>query len=176
MSHRYEPPNLSALSENDQIQEVYAAAGLALYMAQVVEYGLINLLLVSRLADPSLQTEFRSADEFFEAHFRQVMGRLVKAVQLHVDTSADLDARLDDVLRLRNFIAHGFFRDRAELFMHEEGRRLMLDELAASIYRFEAVDAELRDLLLSIGAHFGMSREKLEATLEAMIAAARPSP
>ena len=99
------PPDLNDLDENDQIREVYAWAGLALYMAQVVEHGLVNLLLMARLSDPGLPVEFRSADEFFAHHFRQVMGRLVNAIRKSVDVPADIDQRRSD---LQPLAAQGF--------------------------------------------------------------------
>jgi hypothetical protein len=168
------PPDLDDLDEEDQVREVYAWAGLALYMAQVVEHGLVNLLLMARLSDPGLPVEFASTDEFFTHHFRQVMGRLANAVRMHVDVPGELDQRLAEALRLRNFVVHGFFRERLELFVSQEGRRLMLAELSMTVHELRRLDAELEELVIKLGIPHGVSRARLAEKVAEMQQKAQP--
>lgn len=161
MSDEHEPPDLDELDVDEQHREVYAWAGLALYMAQVVEHGLVNVLFLARLSDPKLPLDYATADDFFEVHFRQVMGRLVTAIRTHVGAPADLDSMLDSALRLRNFIVHQFFRERIELFCHQEGRQLMLDELVDAVRQLRALDRRLDDLVLHLGAPYGITADRI---------------
>ncbi|MCU1428671.1 MAG: hypothetical protein JWL83_2671 [Actinomycetia bacterium] len=175
MVELHEPPNLDELSEDEQVREVYAWAGLALYYAQVVEHGLVNLVFFARLTDPTLPEEFKSADEFFEAQFRRVMGQTVRAVRKHVDVDDSLDSRLAEALRLRNFIAHEFFRERIELFMYQEGRRLMLAELGQTVRHLKDLDEELETLVVALGAPYGVSAARIAEMMNHMPASARPA-
>jgi hypothetical protein len=119
---------------------------------------------------------FASADDFFAHHFRQVMGRLVRAVRMHVDVPTDLDLRLTEALRLRNFVVHDFFRERAELFVDQEGRRLILAELSMTVRELRRLDDKLEELLIALGAPHGLSRERTAEKLDELTRPARPLP
>jgi hypothetical protein len=62
-------PDLSGIDLSDQCREVYAWAGLALYLAQVFEHRVVNLMYVVQRADGGLQAEFGNDDEFYDQHF-----------------------------------------------------------------------------------------------------------
>ncbi|MBP8180422.1 MAG: hypothetical protein KAZ88_05470 [Acidimicrobiia bacterium] len=155
-------PDLAMLSENDQIREVYAWAGRALYYAQVLEYGLVNLMHVVFGTGGNLADEFSTVDEFLEVYFRKTLGRLANEVrQLDVLDRATED-QLDEALRRRNFLAHSFFKDRAELFVRQEGCRLMLIELRDATELFISADFAVTEALYAMGAPVGLTREAAE--------------
>lgn len=163
MSLEHRPPDLNDLSEDEQVREVYAWAGLALYQAQVVEYAIINVRVIARQVDPEQWMDPGSVDQFVESGFRQMMGRLAQALQQDVDLPQDLVDRLTEALRLRNFLVHSFFRERVELFCTQHGRKLMLDELAKIAESLSAADDELEQLLVQVGAPAGLTLEEIAA-------------
>lgn len=169
------PPSLEQLDDNEQCREVYAWAGLALYQAQVIEHGLVNAILVVRLAEDSdFASSFSDGDHFFAEHFQRTMGQLMKRLRKHLTIDATFDHRLDDLLRRRNFVIHNFFRERAELFMHQEGRAIMLDELASFVDGASGVEEELARLVLDYGAAHGLSAERIGAELDRLTKSSQP--
>ena len=82
-------------------------------------------------------------DELLEGHSEQTLGRLVGEARECIALPSDLQSRLDEVLRSRNWLVHAFFWDRAGHFITEQGRRFMLEELDAKIKLFESVHNQL---------------------------------
>jgi len=67
---------IAELDDGDRQREVYARFGLAVYMAQVFEHGLVNLVVfVERLAGKISTAD--DWDDRFEALVRNTMGGLV---------------------------------------------------------------------------------------------------
>ena len=166
------PPNLDDLDEEEQAHEVFAWTGLALYYAQVFEQGVTNLLLIAWLADRTIKEEFSSADAFFEAHGKLMLGRLLRKLENHLQLSDEVSAVCLDSLQRRNFLVHRYFVDRVELLFNQEGCRLVLDELYSHISTFRKADLELEDLLTSLGRRMGYTHERVQVELEKLIAKA----
>jgi hypothetical protein len=77
-------------------------------------------------------------------------------------------------LRLRNFVVHGYFRERIELFGTQEGRQVMLSELADAVRQLRALDVELDDLVVTLGEPYGVTRERITEMLSQLRAGAQP--
>jgi hypothetical protein len=143
-------------------------------MGQVVEHGLVNVLFMAGLSDPGFVHEYGTADRFFDEHFRHVMGRLIGAMRERVETPARLEPMFVAALRLRNFVVHGYFRERIELFGTQEGRQVMLSELADAVRQLRALDVELDDLVVTLGEPYGVTRERISEMLSQLRAGAQP--
>ena len=103
--------------ESEDIKEVYARFGLALYCAQVLEHGIVNALVVVDLI-PSRRHLARSkaewevaVDEFMGLHFDHTMGKLMYDLRSISQIPADLDNLLKRALKketgsLMNFFAN----------------------------------------------------------------------
>jgi hypothetical protein len=57
---------------------------------------------------------------------------------------------LTRALRLRNFLAHNYFRERAAAFTTENGQQRMIEELKGAREFFYEVDAEMTKLVQDI--------------------------
>jgi hypothetical protein len=57
---------------------------------------------------------------------------------------------LTRALRLRNFLAHNYFRERAAAFTREDGQQRMIEELKGAREFFSEVDAEMTKLVREI--------------------------
>ncbi|RKN27146.1 hypothetical protein D7044_28960 [Micromonospora musae] len=96
--------------------------------------------------------------------FKATMGSLVKQLGPKLQADPDLAADLTKALRLRNHLAHAFWRERAEDFCSNEGRARMIDFLIEARQLFQDVDERLTS---TIGAaaitEWGVTPEVVEA-------------
>lgn len=148
--------------ESEQIREVYALFGLAMYLAQCLERGLAMLLAV--FAEEELMTvwdyDARLA-ESFQSTFGAIVAKFAElAGPEHVRLTDQLARAVDD----RNDLAHHYFWDRATQFCSSEGRAQMITELNGMMFRFEYLDEELAGLTREYTKRKGISAEALESS------------
>src|SRR5262245_57057448 len=101
--------------ESDQIRDVYAHFGLALYMAQVLEHGLVNAMVAGQMPAPARVTR-QQIDVFMESQFDEALGKLIQNLRRHVLVTDELNQSLLHALKTRNWLAHRYFRERAREF------------------------------------------------------------
>lgn len=155
--------------EDDQTREVYAHAGLALYMAQVLEHGLANIIVLARAGGP----QFRSPDDYealLDELLSRTMGAQLRQALREVEFTDDQIERLNEALRLRNFLAHDFFRERIMSFGSIAGRNRLIEELDAMRDHFAAIDREVQEIAYTLWEKHGMTREEVELQVQAMMA------
>ena len=159
---------MSADPADEHIETTYAHYGLALYLAQCLEHGLANALvyvdLIPRKARSVRTREEWSAefDSFMGRSFEQTLGRLIRALREATAVPPELEEKLTDALRRRNWLAHHFFRERAEEFMSTRGRDSMIRELKAAQSLFQAADNLLGQTVKPIREKHGFSDDRLE--------------
>jgi hypothetical protein len=155
-------------SNDEQVKTVYSHFGLALYLAQVLEYGLANALmcaeLLPRRAGKPIPRKHWEAefDLFMNQQFEKPLGRLVGGLRKVTSVPADLEGLLTTALKTRNFLAHHFFRERAEPFMSRDGREKIIQELERAQRLFEAADERLTEIAKPLREKYGLTDEKLE--------------
>lgn len=159
---QHDPPDLSDLDEGDQHLEVYAWAGLALYYAQVLEQGVICLILSARAVDGTLARDFATWDDAFDAHAGKTLGALLNVLRQYVELPTGIEARSQEALKRRNYLVHHYFKERVAGFVTLPGRQAMLTELAELARLFDEVDGQLTELMFRFGAHFGLTPEQVE--------------
>jgi hypothetical protein len=155
-------------SKDEHVKTVYAHFGLALYLAQVLEHGLANALMSAELLPrragkpfPRKQWE-AELDLFMNEQFDKPLGRLVNGLRKVTSVPTDLETLLTTALKTRNFLAHHFFRERAELFMSRGGREKMIEELESAQRLFEAADEKLTEVAKPFREKYGLTDEKLK--------------
>jgi hypothetical protein len=98
------------------------------------------------------------------------MGNLVKELQRFTHEDPELGADLVEALRLRNHLAHSFWRERADDFCTEEGRARMIAYLIETRNHFTDVDQRLTT---TIGTQSlqesGMTSETINAWYQDML-------
>jgi hypothetical protein len=127
------------------VREVYANFGLAVYHGQVLENGITNLILWSGVGD-GIYVNVEQINVASDELLSKTMGAARKVVMSRRADIAHLEDELSKAVKLRNFLAHGYFRERAAALVTDDGRHQMLDELKAAILFFTAVDAKLKPL------------------------------
>jgi hypothetical protein len=153
---------------DEHIKTVYAHFGLAMYLAQVLEHGLVSALvflelLPMRAGDPlprkAWEAEF---DTFMERNFQATLGRMIKNLKAAAAVPCDLEALLADALGKRNFLAHSYFRDHADDLMSFVGRNKMIEELEIAQTLFIRADELLSATTKVARERYGITDEKTE--------------
>ena len=159
------------------IKEVYAHFGLAQYLAQVLEHGIVNALVYLELIPSKLRSKQRKTreewlqhfDEFMGRKFESTLGHLIKGLREHHVVASELERTLASALQARNWLAHAYFRDRSSEFMTEAGRESMIGELQRFQTLFERADELLESALKPTRLKYGFTDEQLEkAVAEAL--------
>jgi len=154
--------------ESEHVREVYANYGLAMYWAQCLEQSIFQHLLffdhfpkaVAKYSTPEAWAE--EFDRFESRELGQTMGKLVGRLR-EVDQPTDtVEKSLAKILKSRNWLAHGYFADRAVGFNTREGRDLMIDELVLLQGEFRVCCDELDAVSLPAAQKLGLTEEQLE--------------
>lgn len=124
------------------VKTTFAHFGLAYYQASVLEHEIVNILAVNRLIAARQDAEQLLSDPWDDKS-KATLGVLVKQLQAHTHADPELAADLIEALRLRNHLAHAFWRDRADDFCTEDGRAQMIAYLIKARNHFQDVDQRL---------------------------------
>ena len=151
--------------ESWQIREVYAKYGLAMYFAQCLETGLVNLLVALKLKDRDKITR-TDIDSFIEVNYEKTLGKLISSLKRAMKISEDLEADLKELLDVRNYLAHRYFRVKAVDFMKKEGRQHMLSELECFISKLESGDIMIESITAVIVKQYGITDETISKIVE----------
>lgn len=152
------------MDQSDQIRDTYAHFGLAMYMAQVLEHGLVNAMVIARLASGERLSP-ADVDSFMDQKFELTLGRLIRDLRVHIPVQDSLAQLLADALKKRNWLAHAYFRERSLDFMTEAGRTAMIAELEAAKDGFKTADQSLDETVRPLRDRIGFSDERIEAEL-----------
>jgi hypothetical protein len=156
------------------VRDTYAHYGLAMYQAQVLEHGVVNAMVYARLAERHRVTR-DEIDAFMGLEFEKTLGALLRNLKTYVTVPDSLATSLPEALRLRNFLAHDYFRERAAAFMTEAGCLAMIEELQVWQEQFRGASRALTELMKPIGERFGITSEAIAGEAERMVAEAEAS-
>jgi hypothetical protein len=164
---------------DDHCRNVYAHFGTAVYFAQCLEHGLVNALVYLDLIPHHLRP-VRSVDEwqrcidgFMDRQFENTLGQLIRRLGSVATVPADLTCKLTNALRLRNWLAHNYFRERATDWISREGRDRMLAELEECRTTFLEADRLLDATFKGVREKYGFTDERLQRAYDEMLSEAR---
>jgi hypothetical protein len=164
---------------DEQIKEVYARFGLAVYFAQVLEHGLVNALVILDLIPnrrhlaSSRERWGADVDAFMDRNFEATMGRLMSKLHECAQVAPDLEKLLMDALQTRNWLVHDYFRERAVEFMSGNGREQMLREIDDCRERLAAADRRLEEVTTPLREQAGITSEVLKREYQRLIVESR---
>jgi len=101
--------SFSSKDDNEQHKEVYAYFGSAVYYAQVLEHQLTNMLVLIRVAKKS-EVSITDIDNLFSKYFSNTMGNLIHELKETYKLSESELKELKEILKLRNYIIHDYFK------------------------------------------------------------------
>src|SRR4051794_16451774 len=150
----YEPGAIWPAGDDDEVQirEVYSRFGLAMYLAQVLEHGIVNALLVLSLL-PTMKgfadrTSWDAAfDRFYDAELGRTLGNMIRALEQTGVMPADLIEKLRAAKVHRDHLAHRFFREHDLDFMTSQGRSRMIAECEDRMELFQSLDREVEAIV-----------------------------
>ncbi|MBS0526432.1 MAG: hypothetical protein JSS04_22570 [Proteobacteria bacterium] len=156
------------MNEAEQNREVYAHVGLTLQMSQILEHAIVNAMVVLDLV-PKSTGDVKTVDEWHERYdayqelqFEKTLGRLVATVRAVTTLSDQVVADLKECIRKRNYIAHHFFRVRAEDFLDQSSRSRMIDDLVEIQELFERTIDAFEAALQPAWDRYGFTKERRE--------------
>lgn len=157
--------------ESEQIRDVYAHYGLAMYLAQNVERGLSMALALHGQATHMTAWDF---DARLAENYQATFGELVsKFLASSAAASSELTGRLQRANDLRNDLAHQYFWYRAIQFASPEGQLAMIAELRQIQEDFESLDDDLSKIVDAQvegrGEELASFRSRTEASLNAFL-------
>ena len=152
----------------EQARDTFAHFGLAMYLAQVLEHGVVNALVILRLPERG-QMSRQDIDDFMEGRFQKTLGTLLRQLKSEIGSiPGGLDLMLSGALRLRNFLAHDYFRERAEQFVTRGGCGQMIRELQDYQELFDKADKLLGDALAPLRNEHGITDAMLDEEYKKM--------
>lgn len=154
--------------ESWQTREVYAKYGLAMYFAQCLETGIINLLVALKLKDRGKITR-TDIDLFMEENYQKTLGILISSLKQEMKISEDLENDLKELLDIRNYLAHRYFRIKAFDFMNKNGRQHMISELDYFISKLESLDKKIESITGAILSKYCITDEMINKILEDLL-------
>lgn len=163
-------------TESEQVRDVYAHFGLAVYWGQCVEQSIFQHLLffdhlpkaIAKFTTP--ENWANDFDIYEESEMSQTMGKLIRRLQEVGQQTSTLEHSLSNVLKSRNWLAHGYFSDRAIEFTMKDGRADMISELEEMKEQFQLCAQELDAITLPVMRKFGLKDDmlsKIQADMEA---------
>lgn len=154
--------------ESWQTREVYAKYGLAMYFAQCLETGLVNLLVALKLKDRDKIT-ISDIDSLIGINYEKTLGKLIYSLKEAMEISEDIETNLKELLDIRNYLAHRYFRVKAIDFMKKDGRQHMLSELECFISKLEGGDKKIESITAVIAEQYGITDETIYNSVEDLL-------
>ncbi|WP_421513991.1 hypothetical protein [Enterobacter ludwigii] len=156
------------MNKSEHCKEVYAYFGLAMFRAQCVEQSIIQLLIFLVFFKENA-TKISSAekwelefDNFDKTLSKKTMGHLLGALRELGVLNEVIENTLLKALNKRNWLAHGYFVDRAIEFLNESGRNKMIGELESIIELFNLAEDFLQPISKRLALQYGLTDDKLE--------------
>lgn len=128
-------------ADGDLVQEVFAHFGLALYLVQVFETGLINALTVLVAAESGRPREVWDAT--YVQHEKLTFGNLVRSLSKKAFFPQALEEEVLALKAERDALAHGFFRRHSIRFNAVAGCHEMIAELEVLQEKIQRIGREV---------------------------------
>ncbi len=154
--------------ESDQIREVFARFGLAIFQAQALERQLA-VILAAHYGTSSKVVTRAGFDELLARFFRETLGSLTRKAA-HVPEIEEVDAtELKTALTKRNWLVHQYFWERAIEFLSESGRTSMIQELRDAADMFDRLDKRYTGMARAWAEKRGITAEDIDNELQKLI-------
>lgn len=152
--------------ESDQARDTYAYYGLAMYMAQVVEHEIVNFLVLARIVRAQKNAERILADPW--ERFRETLGQLFQRLKPFLAHDAQLLNDVAQGVRVRNDLAHSYWRVHARNAVSVSGRAAMIAELTEIRDMFTDLDERLTRVSKSFRESLGITDERIQKEYDDM--------
>lgn len=162
-------------SESEEVREVYAYYGLALYWASCLEQSIFQHLLFFDHFPKAIATykdtekwEFEF-DEFEVQEMKHTMGRLIRRLKDAGQPTKEIETSLDEALKARNWLVHSYFPERAVQFTLSDGRMKMIPELEALRDQFRECANLIDELTQPVMQKHGFTDEMQKKVMDDLV-------
>jgi len=161
-----------------QVREVYSRYGLAMYMAQVLEHGMVNALVVMRIlpimrTHADAETWHATFDGAYETGLARTYGNMLRQLENLDGFPSNLMDRLRAAKEDRDILAHRFFRQNDLAFMNRDGRTSMIASCEDRVELFKALSDDIDAFLAPIQERYGITQAWIDNAMEASLEQAR---
>lgn len=155
------------LDSDEQAKEVYAHFGLAIYFAQILEQLAINMIAIQKQTTKGLEKteDIESLWDDYDKG-KRTFGVLVNEIKQCYSLSDDDYDELKRILKLRNYIAHDYFRFNIELFYSVSGQKRVIRDFIDFKNSVRKLDANLTVYLETYTQKIGLTKDALEEIIE----------
>ncbi len=152
--------------DGDLIKEVYARFGLAYYLSECLNSGLVTLAALLDFGEPRYMTRPR-LEEKLSYSSSLTLGKLI--LKLETKVSQDLFEKLRGANEKRRYLAHRFWFEQVNLMTTVKGIGEMIAMLEEMQDYFEKVDSEVQDLCVEKLHEIGVTDEDLQESFEKVL-------
>ncbi len=136
------PRDLEMDDASYQTRDVFAHYGTAVFTANVLEHELIVFLTLLQNKAERYPTQ-QSWDHHYLENTKLTMGQLAQRVGQYLNLGNELKVELGEAVKMRNDLAHYYFRERAVHLVTFASREFMIEEMKSAVVAFNRVDALL---------------------------------
>ena len=163
-------PVMNIERESEEVREVFARYGLAIYRAQCLERQL-SIILATKYGPGPTRISGEELDENLEGLFVRTLGRLVQKIKMLAELGEEQEQQLQEALRKRNWLVHGYFWERAVELLSESGRASMIQELEEVPDFFDTLDEVFTNRTMEWGTTVGITEQSVDQELQRLIRA-----
>ena len=163
-------PAMNIERGSEEVREVFARYGLAIYRAQCLERQL-SIILATKYGPGLTQISGEELDENLEGLFARTLGRLVQKIKMLAKLGEEEEQQLQEALRKRNWLVHGYFWERAVELLSESGRASMIQELEEVADFFDTLDKVFTNRTMEWATTVGITEQSVDQELQRLIRA-----
>ncbi|MDO7905737.1 hypothetical protein Q5741_04830 [Paenibacillus sp. JX-17] len=142
------------LLDSEHSKELFAYFGLAVYYSQALEQQLVNLLVLTKLADGKDLSE-AEIEDLYHRKLGSSLGQLVHEIRHNFEFTDEEVIQLNEIWKQRNYIVHDYFKKRIQETFSPAGRSRMIRELSNFKDRAQELEQKLqryaRDMYIALG-------------------------
>ncbi len=157
----------NTLDDNEKAREIYAHFGLAVFFAQVLEQQAINMIAICKQTKARMTTQ-EQVDSLWNDYDlgSRTFGVLINEIKQLYNLSEEDYKELKDVLKLRNYISHDYFRINTELFYSDSGQKRMIKDFVEFRDRAKSVDKILQKYIKIYSVKIGLTDDRINDFIE----------
>lgn len=159
---------------DEATKDLYATFGLAVFLCQSIEANLAySLLAYGKLTGELLTME--QYDQMESSLQRLTLGRVVSKVQEVAKLNDTAELVLSEALKMRNFLIHHYFRERAYDWFAEKTFAAMKDELNGYVEKLTIANSFATEIYSALAKACGVTDERVQQELRSCVGPSDPA-
>jgi len=149
------------MTAEEELKELYAFFGEAVYWVQCIEYDLVSLWLLDSIHQglANKHCDLKSIESIWE---KKTLGSLLFPFMKSNFITNDFKYFLENIRQKRNYLVHSFFMEQTVGLQTEAGRKKALYELHEIIQVLREASLLFRNIVKEFGKEFGITDETIQ--------------